>query len=100
MKPVREGETKMTPLQMLRHHVTGAIERGESVAVTERRAPGYNCRRGSAWHTWQCAGSEWRKANPTATADDALLAAKTFAHEGSGHPNEISARHRAFMQCA
>lgn len=29
----------MTPLQMLRHHVTGAIERGEATAITELRRP-------------------------------------------------------------
>lgn len=27
----------MTPLQMLRHHVTGAIQRGEAVAIVEQR---------------------------------------------------------------
>lgn len=26
----------MTPLELLRHHVTGAIERGEAVPVTEQ----------------------------------------------------------------
>lgn len=28
-----------TPLERLRHHVTGAIERGEKTAITEKRAP-------------------------------------------------------------
>ena len=27
----------MNPLEVLRHHVTGAIERGEAVAIEERR---------------------------------------------------------------
>ena len=29
----------MNPLDRLRYHVTGAIERGEGVAIVEKRAP-------------------------------------------------------------
>lgn len=29
----------MNPLERLRHHVTGAIERGEGVAIVEKRPP-------------------------------------------------------------
>ena len=29
----------MNPLERLRHHVTGAIKRGEAIAITEQRAP-------------------------------------------------------------
>ena len=29
----------MTPLQKLRHHVSGAIERGEAIAIVEQPTP-------------------------------------------------------------
>ena len=56
----------------------------------------YGCLLNSAWHTWQKAGREWRKANPTKevwndSIDYGLL---------SGHKNEIDARRTAFRQGA
>jgi hypothetical protein len=35
---ISKGATEMTPLQVLRHHVTGAIERGEAKAIMGKPA--------------------------------------------------------------
>lgn len=56
----------------------------------------HSCKKGSAWHTWQKAGREWRKANPTKevwndSIDYGLL---------SGHQNQIDARTTAFREGA
>ena len=56
----------------------------------------HNCLAKSAWHTWQKAGRDWRKANPTkevfsVSIDYGLL---------SGHQNEIDARTTAFREGA
>lgn len=42
--PVRQPSA---PLTMLRHHVTGAIERGEAEAIVEIRDPWANVRKRS-----------------------------------------------------
>jgi hypothetical protein len=56
----------------------------------------HNCLANSAWHTWQKAGREWRKANPNGNAmsvsiDYGLL---------SGHQNAVDARTQAFREGA
>jgi len=41
LEPIRQQVKKAmdkTPLQALRHHITGAIERGEKVAICEQTA--------------------------------------------------------------
>jgi len=53
----RETE-KMGPLETLRHHVTGAIERGEAQAITEERVPTLGFRRidrRDPSEPWMCA---------------------------------------------
>ena len=53
------------------------------------------CKKGSAWHVWQLEGEKHRGL-PKA---DIEQAARDFANE-SYHPNEQSARYRAFMEGA
>ncbi len=60
---------------------------------------GMNCKQGSAWHTWQLAGQEWRE-NTWATSEGAImLAAVAFASNSDGD-NERNAKKRAFTEGA
>lgn len=58
------------------------------------------CKPGSAWHTWQRRGIEWREANPEASNEQALHAAKSSAIT-FGWPDAGKAAYcRAFMEGA
>ena len=58
------------------------------------------CRPGSAWHTWQLAGLDWRIQNPGAEIDAAYMAAVEFA-TSTGYPGLGQfALLRAFMEGA
>lgn len=58
-----------------------------------------NCKKNSAWHTWQQAGYEWRKKTWANSRGALLLAAAAFASQSYGD-NEYSARKRAFIEGA
>jgi hypothetical protein len=58
-----------------------------------------NCKPGSAWHTWQMAGKEWRKETYATSKGALLIASNAFASDSYGD-NERSARRRAFIEGA
>ena len=59
----------------------------------------HNCRQGSAWHTWQTAGYEWRQQTWATSKGALLLAANAFA-SNSGGDLERDAKKRAFIEGA
>ena len=59
----------------------------------------HNCRKGSAWHTWQEAGYNWRQKTYATSKGALLLAANAFASNSHGD-NERNAKKRAFIEGA
>ena len=59
----------------------------------------YNCKKGSAWHTWQEAGHKWRQETWATTKGALLVAANAFASYADGE-NERNAKKRAFIEGA
>ncbi len=75
----------MTPLNRLRHHVSGAIERGEKTAIVEQRATTFDVHEGHpSWHQ-QRAGhiSAGITSGFTSREDAEAFAARLKAH----HPD-------------
>lgn len=64
------------------------------------KKPGFNCKSGSAWFDWQIAGANWRQRNATASRESAKGAAGDFAGATDFPSLGVSARYRAFMECA
>lgn len=62
----------MSPLETLRHHVSGAIERGEGVAITELRPSWDKDCESTLSSRWQDTRKAWLAAN--ATERDAIAA--------------------------
>lgn len=58
IRPGPAGDT-VSPLERLRHHVTGAIERGESVAIVSHELPA-NVRRDRTWVVFDYLGGTYR----------------------------------------
>ena len=58
------------------------------------------CKPGSAWHTWQKAGSEWRKTTYATTPGARLFAATCFASLPGWPDAGRDARKRAFLEGA
>lgn len=61
----------------------------------------FNCKRNSAWHTWQIAAATWHAENPTASPAEITTAADIFGMEfvGLGNPEAAyGARRRAFIE--
>ena len=59
----------------------------------------YNCKNGSAWHTWQSAGYDWRQKTYATSKGALLIAANAFANNSSGDL-ERNAKKRAFVEGA
>lgn len=57
-----------------------------------------NCKSGSAWHTWQLAGYDWRIEHPDASIIAIRRAATDYADTKTGLMKE--AVHRAFAEGA
>tara|TARA_R110000782_G_scaffold92854_1_gene176321 strand:+ start:408 stop:623 length:216 start_codon:yes stop_codon:yes gene_type:complete len=57
----------------------------------------YNCKTGSAWHTWQCEAATWRQANLIANPSEY---APTFATTNmiGNSTAAMAARERAFYE--
>ena len=57
----------------------------------------YNCKPGSAWHTWQREAATWRQANPSANPSE--YAASFATTNMIGNPSAaMAARQRAFFE--
>lgn len=62
-----------------------------------------NCRKGSAWHSWQLRAIDWLDRNPNASLSQISIEAHTFASDTIGlgpHSSVYNAKHRAFMEVA
>lgn len=62
----------------------------------------HNCKHGSAWHTWQTAGYEWRQKTWATSKGALLVASAAFASQSNctGSSAEYGARKRAFIEGA
>jgi|DEB0MinimDraft_4_1074332.scaffolds.fasta_scaffold643154_1 hypothetical protein len=57
-----------------------------------------NCKRGSAWHTWQINGAEWATRSSETTREAIAQAAEKFAN-AVGYPQAaIEPRYKAFIE--